>query len=90
MSIQFATPTVSAEWANSRETHPAVAMAIHAISDNSRSPEAIWEAPTSDEFETVACAVENYTANGVFEAEDDGRYQWGDEIIVLDNAGVAG
>ncbi len=66
------------------ETLPAVATAIHAISDSSRSPEAIWEAPTRDEWDRVALAVENYVANDVFEAEDDGRYSWGGECIVIE------
>jgi hypothetical protein len=83
MSSQYATPRVSADWASSREAHPAVAMAIHAISDSRRSPEAIWEAPTKDEWDHVAMAVENYVANDVFEAEDDGRYPWGGECIEI-------
>ena len=86
MTSQYPTPSVSADWASSRETHPAVAMAIHAISDSSRSPEAIWEAPTSNEWDHVAMAVENYVANGVFTAEDDGRYPWGGECIVIESA----
>jgi len=61
-------------------------MAIHAISDSRRSPEAIWEAPTLNEWDHVATAVQNYVLNGVFEAEDDGRYPWGAECIVIDGA----
>jgi hypothetical protein len=84
MTSQYPIPRVSADWASSRETHPAVAVAIYAISDSSRSPEAIWEAPTNDEWDHVAMAVENYVANDVFEAEDDGRYPWGGECIVIE------
>lgn len=84
MTSQYATPRVSADWASSRETHPAVAMAIHAISDSSRSPQAIWEAPTENEYDHIVMAVENYVANGVFEAEDDGRYPWGWDCIVIE------
>lgn len=82
-SIQFKTPAVDAEWAATRETHPAVAMAIHAISDQTRSPEAIWEAPTQNEWDHVTMAVENYVAAGLFDAQDDGRYYWGQEAIVI-------
>ena len=83
MNSQYATPSVSANWASSRETHPVVAMAIHAISDSNRSPEAIWESPTESEWDHVAIAVQNYIANGVCELEDDGRYPWGGECIVI-------
>jgi len=83
MTSQFTTPRVSPEWATSHETHPAVAMAIHAISDATRSPEAIWEAPTATEWDHVAMAVENYTLNGIFNAEEDGRYPWGGECIII-------
>ena len=84
MASQYPTPRVPVEWANSRETHPAVAMAIHAISDSNRSPNAIWEAPTPAECDHVTMAVENYVTNGVVEAESDGTYRWGAERIVID------
>jgi hypothetical protein len=80
---QYSTPTVAAEWAGSRETHPAVAMAIHAIADGARTPEAIWEAPTAADWDNVAMAVQNYVDAGVVDAEDDGRYPWGAETIEL-------
>ena len=79
--LQFAAPAVSREWAASRDTHPAVAMAIHAISGPGRSAEAIWEAPTRTEWDHVCMAVENYIDAGEFPAEDDGRYPWGAEIV---------
>jgi hypothetical protein len=37
---------VSPEWCASHKTDSAVAVAIHAIADASRTPEQIWEAPT--------------------------------------------
>jgi hypothetical protein len=81
MTAQYKTPTVPAEWSNSRETHAAVAMAIHAIATSTRSPEAIWDAPTRAEWEHVEMAVENYVSNGIYPAEPDGRYQWGAETV---------
>ena len=47
------------------------------------NPEAIWEAPTAAEWDHVAMAVENYVDNGVFSAEPDGRYAWGQESVVI-------
>lgn len=82
MNLNYSTPIVPANWSASRETHPVVAMAIHAIADNSRSADAIWEAPTSAEVDHVRMAVEQYIAAGIFAAEDDG-YQWGMELITL-------
>ena len=83
MPLQYRTPTVPEGWASSRDTHDAVAMAIHAIASHHRTPEAIWEAPERAEWEQVAIAVENYVDNDVFAAEPDGRYQWGNEVIRL-------
>ena len=40
---QYALPTVDATWAASRETHIAVATAIHAISGPGRTPEQILQ-----------------------------------------------
>jgi hypothetical protein len=67
----------------SRETHPAVAMAIHAIADSKRSPEAIWTDPTPAEWDHVKMAVESYISAGEFDPTDDGVYQWGEETIRL-------
>ena len=74
-------PWVDDHWADSRETHIAVATAIHAIADSRRTPEAIWEAPTPAEWDHVKMAVEEYVRLGNFPAEDDGRYSWGQEAI---------
>lgn len=80
-SRNYTCPTISNEWSSSRETHPAVASAIHAISDSKRSPEAIWEAPDSAEWDHIEMAVEEYVSHGDF--EPDGRYSWGMETIKL-------
>jgi hypothetical protein len=83
MNRNYNCPTVDTHWADSRETHMAVATAIHAISDSRRSPEAIWEAPTPAEWDNVTSAVEEYVTHGDFAAEDDGRYPWGQEVVTL-------
>lgn len=70
-------------WAGCRETSIEVALAIHAIADESRTPETIWADPTRGEWDNVLMAVENYVASGEFEAED--RYHWGEESFSLDN-----
>ena len=83
MALQYQAPTIPAQWANERETHIAVATAIHAIAGGARTPEVIWGNPTNTEFDQVAMAVENYVDNGVFSAEPDGRYAWGQESVVI-------
>lgn len=86
MALQFETPITTSQadqWGEARETHPAVAMAIHALADSKRTAQAIWEEPTGAEFDAVAMAVENYVNNGIFPAEDDKRYPWGAEAIKL-------
>lgn len=81
----FQMPTIDPNWAASRETHPAVATAIHAIAGSGpwadRTPEAIWEAPTQAEWDHVAMAVEEYVRAGDFEASEDGAYSWGMETL---------
>lgn len=81
--LQYQIADVPTGWAESRNTHPAVAMAIHAMIGPGRTPQQIWEAPTHAEYDHVAMAVENYVNAGVFPAEDDGRYPWGVETIVI-------
>ncbi len=83
MNLNYSTPSVPQNWSNSRETHPAVAIAIHAIAGVNRSAEAIWEAPTSAEWDHVRMAIEQYIAAGVVEAEEDGRYPWGNETVEI-------
>ncbi len=81
MNRNYNTPTVDHEWANSRETHMAVATAIHAIAGSSRSAEDIWGEPSAAEFDHVVMAVAEYLRHGDFPAEDDGRYPWGQATI---------
>ena len=83
MSRNYSTPKVSYDWAQSRETDAAVAMAIHAISDSTRSPEEIWEAPTSAEWDHVCMAVEEYVAHGDFPHNPMG-YCWGQETVRIE------
>lgn len=80
----YTIPSVSCEWSNSRETHPAVAVAIHALADGKRSAEDIWEAPTAAEWDHVTMAIHQYVSHGDFPAEHDGRYSWGAEAVELE------
>lgn len=74
-------PAVMLErWADLRETHLAVAMAIHALADDSRSAQDIWAEPTPAESDHVAMAVQNYVLAGLFDFEADG-YAWGLETV---------
>lgn len=83
MPVQYATPVVPAQWAESRNTHAAVAMAIHALADVTRTADAIWLDPTPAEWDHVKMAVQGYTCAGVVPPEDDHRYAWGDAVIDL-------
>jgi hypothetical protein len=83
MTSNYTAPRVDRHWAESRETHIAVATAIHAISDSKRSPEEIWADPTQAEWENVTMAVAEYITNGYFLASDDGQYPWGEETLVV-------
>ena len=80
-SRNYERPQIPAAWASSRETHMAVATAIHAIADSRRSADSIWEAPTVAEWDHVKMAVEEYVAHGDFLAEEDGCYAWGTETV---------
>lgn len=80
MNRNYDNPTVSADWAFSRETDMAVAVAIHAIADSTRSAEAIWEAPTAAEWDRVVMAIEEYVRNGDFPFDPTG-YCWGQETV---------
>lgn len=81
MTSNYKTPTISPDWADSRQTDRAVAVAIHAISDSTRSPEAIWEAPTSAEWDHVIMAVQEYVRLGYFGPQD--RFSWGQETFTI-------
>ena len=84
MNRNYAHPTIeTTAWCDGRETHPAVGAAIHAIADDKRSAEDIWESPTATEFDHVTMAVEEYLAHGDFEPTTTGRYMWGQEAITL-------
>lgn len=71
-------------WASARETHIAVAAAIHAIADSRRAAETIWASPTVAERDHVHMAVDEYVRTGQIEGEPDGRYAWGAETVVME------
>jgi len=73
---QYNTPSVPTYWSDSRNTHPAVAMAIHAIADSSRPADDIWEEPTIAEFDHVIMAVGHYVDRGIFNQMN--QFWWGD------------
>ena len=83
MNRNYENPNINSNWAGSRETHIAVATAIHAIADKIRTPEAIWEAPTPAEWNHVEMAVAEYIAHGDFEPKQDCRYFWGQETVFV-------
>jgi hypothetical protein len=64
------------EWGLTRRTHPVVVQAIFAVASERRSPEAIWESPTSREWQDAADLVAEYIDDGDF-AFDSGRFAWG-------------
>ncbi|MFO1102119.1 MAG: hypothetical protein U1E20_04345 [Methylocystis sp.] len=63
-------------WSVNRRTHPAIAQAIFALSSDARSPEAIWETPTPDEWRKISELVAEYVEDGDF-AFDNGKFAWG-------------
>ena len=65
------------EWASSRETHLAVACAVHAIATVGRPPSVIWEDPTPTEWNQVHWALAEYLEHGDFERTPDDWYSWG-------------
>jgi hypothetical protein len=83
-------PRVEPKWAESRETHIAVATAIFAIAGPDRSPDAIWGNPTEVEWNQVRMAVEQYIREGDFPPASDNRYSWKQEGIELpsDSEGI--
>ena len=83
MTHNYEKPAIDANWANSRETHVAVATAIHAIADKKRTPEMIWECPTPAERQHVEMVVAEYITDGHFEPEEECRYSWGQEMIFV-------
>jgi hypothetical protein len=80
MTRNYKGPRIDSDWASGRETHPAVATAIHAIADSNRSPDSIWEAPTPVEWDHVGMAVQEYIAHGDYEPTTDKHHNadaWG-------------
>jgi hypothetical protein len=69
------TVAAPASWGLIRKTHPAVVQAIFALSSDERAPEAIWEAPTADEWRKAAQLVAEYLDDGDFAGDGD-RYAW--------------
>lgn len=89
MNRNYPKPDFSAyeNWGNTRETDKAVAAAIHAIADRSRSAQAIWEAPTAAETDHIKMALQEYVAAGDLDFDPKG-YWWGwhlFEIVQPDN-----
>lgn len=79
MNRNYTAPHVSDDWASTRETSMAVAVAIHAIADSNRSADMIWETPTPAEWDHVTMAVEEYVTNGDFWWQP--KFFWGEESI---------
>jgi hypothetical protein len=46
------------------------------VSSDARSPEAIWETPTPDEWRKISELVAEYVEDGDF-AFDNGKFAWG-------------
>jgi hypothetical protein len=46
------------------------------VSSDARSPEAIWETPTPDEWRKISELVAQYVEDGDF-AFDNGKFAWG-------------
>jgi hypothetical protein len=63
-------------WSVNRQTHPAITQAIFALSNSERTPEAIWEAPTPEEWRRISELVVEYVIDGDF-AVDNGKFAWG-------------
>ncbi|WP_457798084.1 hypothetical protein [Methylocystis sp. S23] len=82
-NYQFVDVDVDAAWRDNHQTCPAVASAIFAIADKSRTAEEIWAEPTPAEIDHIKMAIENYISCGDIEPSDDGRYEWGFDAIRL-------
>lgn len=80
MTRMYDSPAIDSQWAHCRNTHHAVATAIHAIASGDRTPDAIWEAPTAAEWDHVHMAVEDYVLHGDYAYSARG-YQWGEEAV---------
>ena len=81
MNRNYPTPKVCPQWADCRNTDMIVAVAIHAIADANRSPEQIWDDPTSAEYDHVLVAIEEYATHGDYPFE--GAYNWGEHRFTI-------
>lgn len=88
MNRNYTTPRVSDEWRITRQTSTPVAVAIHAIADQRRTPNKIWEAPTPAEWDNVVMAVEEYVRHGDFDYDFEG-YRWGQEVVRIEKPEAA-
>ena len=82
MNRNYKQPYVTQEWADSRQTDMAVAVAIHSIAGVKRTPEKIWDEPTQAEWEHIHMAVEEYVLHGDFEYDTNG-YFFGCEKVYI-------
>jgi len=73
---------VDPAWCESRDVHPAVGAAIHAIADDSREPHKIWAAPTAEELDHVKLAIKDFVRRGLIEPAPRDMYVWGTDIII--------
>jgi hypothetical protein len=76
--------TVPAGWAEERDTHPAIARAIHEIATADRTPQQIWERPTEDEDLEISAALYGYLKRGEFPRTTDNTYSWGKSYLRVD------
>jgi hypothetical protein len=75
--LNYRVVPVPANWAWQRDTHPAVATAIWAVSYPSRHADDIWEKPSEEEERHIRMAVSQYVRAGVFGRNPTDRYAWG-------------
>lgn len=76
-------PAVPAEWAKTHKTHPAVAMAIHDLSNPQETPEEIWRDTSETNTVLVGAIVKSYMRNGLIQGVVDGVYAWGGHEIFV-------
>lgn len=79
-------PNVEPEWCATRETHPAIGAAIHAIAYDGRDAHAIWSDPTAEELNRISMAIKEYVRQGLVEPAPRGLYVWGTEVVVVESA----
>ncbi len=75
---------IQPDWYQSRNTHPAVAAAIHVVAGEvGKTPEQLWEEPTTTEFDSVRAILNELIELGDLEPEPDGKYAWGNDTVDL-------